>query len=126
MISNTAMQVAVLKNIGGPLVLEDIGAPEPKENEVLIKVSACGVCHSDLHLIKGDTSFPLPAVLGHEVSGIIKKVASGVSGLREGDQVVCTVIMPCGSCYYCINGHEDLCEVFYNMNRLKGVLYDGT
>ena len=79
-----------------------------------------------LHLINGDTSFPFPAVLGHEVSGIVKKVASGAKGLKEGDRVACTVIMPCGSCYYCINGHEDLCEVFFKMNRLKGVLYDGT
>jgi S-(hydroxymethyl)glutathione dehydrogenase/alcohol dehydrogenase len=106
------------------LAIEEIASPEPKENEVLVRVAACGVCHSDLHLIKGHTVFPLPAVLGHEVSGVVEK-ADG-RGLKAGDRVVCTVIMPCGLCYYCVNGHEDLCETFYLFNRLKGVLYDGT
>jgi S-(hydroxymethyl)glutathione dehydrogenase/alcohol dehydrogenase len=119
------MNAAVLRKVGGPLLIEDLRKPEPKENEVLVKVAACGVCHSDLHLVKGHTSFPLPAVLGHEVSGVVEKtIAKG--GLKVGDRVVCTVIMPCGFCYYCINGHEDLCETFYLLNRLKGVLYDGT
>jgi succinate semialdehyde reductase (NADPH) len=120
------MNAAVLRQIGGPLAIEDLARPQPKENEVLIKVSACGVCHSDLHLVKGHTAFPLPAVLGHEVSGIVEEATGKGSGLKAGDRVVCTVIMPCGFCYYCINGHEDLCETFYLFNRLKGVLYDGT
>lgn len=120
------MNAAVLRRIGGPLTIEDVTKPEPKENEILVKVAACGVCHSDLHLVKGHTSFPLPVVLGHEVSGVLEKVIGRGDGLKAGDRVVCTVIMPCGSCYYCINGHEDLCETFYLLNRLKGVLYDGT
>jgi S-(hydroxymethyl)glutathione dehydrogenase/alcohol dehydrogenase len=118
------MNAAILRQIGGPLAIEEIAKPEPKENEILLKVAACGVCHSDLHLVKGHTAFPLPAVLGHEVSGLIEK--GDGRGLKEGDRVVCTVIMPCGFCYYCLNGHEDLCETFYLLNRLKGVLYDGT
>lgn len=120
------MNAAVLKRIGGPLVIDDVMRPEPRENEVLIKVAACGVCHSDLHLVKGHTTFPLPVVLGHEVSGVVEKGTGHGVGLKRGDRVVCTVIMPCGNCYYCINGHEDLCETFYLLNRLKGVLYDGT
>jgi len=120
------MKAAVLRRIGGPLAIEDVAEPEPKENEVLIKVAACGVCHSDLHLVKGHTTFPLPVVLGHEVSGVIEKGVGHSTGPKKGDRVVCTVIMPCGFCYYCINGHEDLCETFYLLNRLKGVLYDGT
>jgi S-(hydroxymethyl)glutathione dehydrogenase/alcohol dehydrogenase len=118
------MKAAVLKRIGGPLAIEEIARPEPMENEVLLRVAACGVCHSDLHLIKGHTTFPLPAVLGHEVSGIVEK--GDGQNLKRGDRVVCTVIMPCGFCYYCVNGHEDLCETFYLFNRQKGVLYDGT
>lgn len=108
------------------MAIEDLAMPEPKEGEVLIKVAACGVCHSDLHLVKGHTAFPLPAVLGHEVSGTVERVVGKASGLKPGDRVVCTVIMPCGFCHYCINGHEDLCETFYLLNRVKGVLYDGT
>ena len=118
------MKAAVLKRIGGPLAIEEIARPEPKENEILLRVAACGVCHSDLHLIKGHTTFPLPAVLGHEVSGIVEK--GDGRNLKKGDSVVCTVIMPCGFCYYCVSGHEDLCETFYLFNRLRGVLYDGT
>jgi len=124
--SGSVMNAAVLRRIGGPLAIEDVAKPEPKENEVLVKVAACGVCHSDLHLVKGHTAFPLPVVLGHEVSGVVEKVVGNDNGLKGGDRVVCTVIMPCGSCHYCINGHEDLCETFYLLNRLKGVLYDGT
>ena len=120
------MNAAVLRQIGGPLAIEDLARPEPKEDEVLIKVAACGVCHSDLHLVKGHTVFPLPAVLGHEVSGTVEGVVGKGSGLKVGDRIVCTVIMPCGFCRYCINGHEDLCETFYLLNRVKGVLYDGT
>ena len=120
------MNAAVLRQIGGPLAIEDLARPEPKENEVLIKVAACGVCHSDLHLVKGHTAFPLPAVLGHEVSGTVERATGKGGALKAGDRVVCTVIMPCGFCHYCINGHEDLCETFYLLNRLKGVLYDGT
>jgi succinate semialdehyde reductase (NADPH) len=121
-----AVKAAVLRSIGRPLSIEQVSIQEPKDDELLIRVTACGVCHSDLHLLKGHTTFPLPAVLGHEVSGFVEKGAIKGGGPRAGDRVVCTVIMPCGYCHYCINGREDLCETFYQMNRLKGVLYDGT
>ena len=120
------MKAAVLRSIGSPLSIEDVVLEQPREDELLIRVAACGVCHSDLHLLMGHTTFPLPAVLGHEVSGVVEKSAAKEGGPKVGDRVVCTVIMPCGHCYYCINGREDLCETFYQMNRLKGVLYDGT
>ncbi len=120
------MRAAVLKCTGGPLTFEDLKKPEPKEGEVLVKVAACGVCHSDLHVIKGEAPIPLPAVLGHEISGVVEGVAPGVQGLRKGDAVVCSFIMACGSCYYCKSGLEDLCEKFYQMNRLKGTMLDGT
>ncbi len=119
------MKAAVMTSVAKPLSIADVTLQEPKGGELLIRVEACGVCHSDLHLLKGHTVFPLPAVLGHEVSGIVEK-ADKSKGPKSGDRVVCTVIMPCGYCYYCINGREELCETFYHMNRLKGVLYDGT
>ncbi|MBI4610874.1 MAG: zinc-binding dehydrogenase [Candidatus Rokubacteria bacterium] len=119
------MKAAVLSQIGGPLVIEDLPRPQPRNGEVLVKVTACGVCHTDLHVVKGEVKFPLPAVLGHEISGVVEEIASGVSGVKPGDRVVCTFIMPCGSCYYCIRGRDDLCETFFAMNRLKGTLYDG-
>jgi S-(hydroxymethyl)glutathione dehydrogenase/alcohol dehydrogenase len=107
------------------LVVEEIPKPQPKAGEVLLKVSACGVCHTDLHVIKGEVKFPLPCVLGHEISGVVEAVPADVKAVRPGDAVVCSFIMPCGVCHYCVRGRDDLCETFFAMNRLKGTLYDG-
>jgi S-(hydroxymethyl)glutathione dehydrogenase/alcohol dehydrogenase len=119
------MKAAILEEVGGSMVLEEIPEPEPRQGEVLVKVAACGVCHTDLHVLKGEVGFPLPAVLGHEISGIVAAVAPDVTHLRPGDRVVSTFIMPCGYCQHCVRGRDDLCETFFALNRLKGVLYDG-
>lgn len=119
------MRAAVLNQVGGPLEVEEILIPTPKAGEVLVRVAACGVCHTDLHVIKGEVGFPTPCVLGHEVSGVVAEVGPGVAGLTPGQRVVASFIMPCGQCYYCVRGEEDLCEKFFAFNRLKGVLYDG-
>ena len=119
------MKAAVLSQIGGRLSLEEIPRPSPKAGEVLIKVAACGVCHTDLHVIKGEVKFPLPCVLGHEISGVVEEVAPDVKTIRPGEAVVCSFIMPCGVCDYCVRGRDDLCETFFALNRLKGTLYDG-
>lgn len=111
--------------MGAPLTVVDIPRPSPRDGEVLVKVSACGVCHTDLHVIKGEVAFPMPCVLGHEVSGTVAELGSGVAGLAIGEPVVCSFIIPCGSCYYCERGRDDLCETFFAYNRLKGMLYDG-
>jgi len=119
------MKAAVLSTVGGHLAIEELPTPQPKAGEVLLKVTACGVCHTDLHVIKGEVKFPLPCVLGHEISGVVEAVAADVRGLQPGAPVVCSFIMPCGVCYYCIRGRDDLCETFFAMNRLQGTLYDG-
>src|SRR3970282_1785870 len=119
------MKAAVLSEIGGSLVIENLPRPAPRAGEVLVKVTACGVCHTDLHVVKGEVKFPLPAVLGHEISGVVAEIGPGVGGVKTGDQVICSFIMPCGPCYYCARGRDDLCETFFAMNRLKGTLYDG-
>ena len=119
------MKAAVLTEVGGHLQIEEIPRPRPKAGEVLIKVTACGVCHTDLHVIKGEVAFPVPCVLGHEISGVVEAVAPDVQTTHPGAAVVCSFIMPCGVCYYCMRGRDDLCETFFAMNRLKGTLYDG-
>ncbi|MFQ6019164.1 MAG: zinc-binding dehydrogenase [Dehalococcoidia bacterium] len=119
------MKAAVLSQVGSPLAIEDIPTPKPRAGEVLVKIVACGVCHTDLHVIKGEVNFPLPAVLGHEISGIVEEVASDVMNVKLGDRVVGTFILPCGRCRYCARGQDGLCETFFALNRLKGVLYDG-
>src|SRR5215470_7229416 len=119
------MNAAVLSQSPGDLRIERIPVPEPREGEVLVKVSACGVCHTDLHVIKAEVAFPIPAVLGHEISGTVEAVGPGVSGFEIGAPVVSAFIMPCGACRACSAGRDDLCEKFFSMNRLKGTLYDG-
>lgn len=119
------MKATVLSRVGGPLVIEDLPRPRPRQGEALVKVAACGVCHTDLHVIKGEVKFPLPAVLGHEISGVVEEVAPNLTTVKPGDRVVASFILPCGRCDYCVRGRDDLCETFFAMNRLRGVLYDG-
>ncbi len=120
------MRAAVFSQPGQPMTLEDLPVPEPKRAEVRLKVAACGVCHTDLHVLKGEVAFPTPAVLGHEVSGVVDAVGPDVANAAPGDRVACSFIMPCGACAYCAKGREDLCETFFAYNRLKGQLYDGS
>lgn len=122
------MRAAVLRDCSRGLEIERIRTPHPHAGEVLVRVSACGLCHSDLHVISGAIAFPLPAVLGHEVAGTIVEVGSGNehTGLRVGQPVVGAFLMPCGQCPACAAGRDDLCAPFFELNRLHGVLFDGT
>lgn len=120
------MMAAVLDAAPGGLGLERIPVPEPSAGEVLVRVKACGVCHTDLHVMKAEVAFPTPAVLGHEISGTVEALGPGVTGLALGAPVASAFIMPCGFCRFCGWGRDDLCENFFAMNRLKGTLYDGT
>jgi len=119
------VNAAVLSAVGTPLRIEELRHPEPKAGEVRIKIAACGVCHSDLHIATGDLKFPMPVVLGHEISGVVDALGVGVGGLTLGDRVVSSFIMPCGTCLSCRRQRDDLCETYFAMNRVKGVLYDG-
>ncbi len=119
------MRAAVLEAPNRPLQIEDLAEPSPGPGEVLVATTACGVCHTDLHVMKGEVIFPTPAVLGHEVSGVVAAVGNGVETVRVGDRVVASFIMPCGWCRHCVRGAEDLCETFFSFNRLRGTLYDG-
>lgn len=121
------MRAAVLKAPGAPLTVETVRTPRPRINEVLLKVSACGLCHSDLHVIGGHIAFPTPCVLGHEVAGTIVEIGPGNTNpdLEVGMQVAGAFLMPCGQCRACRAGRDDLCAPFFELNRLKGVLYDG-
>jgi succinate semialdehyde reductase (NADPH) len=119
------MLAAVLPAAGEPLQIERIAVPSPRRGEILVRVAACGVCHTDLHVIKGEVAFPTPAVLGHEISGTVVELGDGVDGPPVGTRVVGTFIMPCGSCEACARDRDDLCSRFFELNRLRGVLYDG-
>jgi S-(hydroxymethyl)glutathione dehydrogenase/alcohol dehydrogenase len=120
------MNAAILEKAPGGLHIERIPVPEPRAGEVLVRVTACGVCHTDLHVMKAEVAFPTPATLGHEISGTIVALGPGVQGPAPGTAVASAFIMPCGFCRYCGIGRDDLCDNFFAMNRLRGTLYDGT
>lgn len=126
---NGSMRATILEEPHADLKIEQIPVPEPKRGEALVKVAACGVCHTDLHVIKDETPFPTPAVLGHEITGTVEALGPGLEHraeeLREGTRVAASFIMPCGECQHCARGRDDLCERFFALNRLKGQLYDG-
>lgn len=105
------MQAAVLRG-ADPIAMEDITLDEPRAGEVLVKVVACGVCHSDLHTINRakTAALPAPVILGHEVGGIVEAVGPGVTSVAEGDHVVCAFKPNCGNCYFCVRGQPQLCE----------------
>ncbi|GJD06113.1 Succinate-semialdehyde dehydrogenase (acetylating) [Galdieria sulphuraria] len=125
--SLSTMKACVFPGVGQPMRTEILPIPKPQDGEVLVKVAACGVCHTDLHVIKGEVKFPTPAVLGHEISGTIEELGPGVKSemLKKNQRIVASFIMPCGWCRLCSVGRDDLCENFFNYNRLKGQLYDG-
>eukprot|EP00249_Psilotum_nudum_P000409 c11945_g1_i1 orf=173-1417(+) len=128
--SSSFMRAAVFWEPGRPLTIEDLQMPRPKAGEILLKTKACGLCHSDLHIIKKDQPFPTPVVLGHEVTGEVVEHGpltdpATIKRFPVGARVVGAFIMPCGGCFYCAKGQEDLCETFFAYSRRKGTLYDG-
>jgi alcohol dehydrogenase, propanol-preferring len=111
------MKAAVVKQFGKPLVIEDVPVPQPGPGEVLVKVKACGVCHTDLHAASGDWPVkPVPPFIpGHEAAGIVAALGPGVTNLRVGDAVgVAWLHDACLSCEYCETGWETLCEHQHN------------
>lgn len=104
------MKAAVMEKAGAPLVIHDVAIAEPGPREVRVRTAAVGLCHSDLHMMQGTYPLPLPAVLGHEVSGVVEAVGTQVSGLKAGDHVVGCLSVYCGHCSVCASGHQVLCQ----------------
>jgi len=106
------MKAMVLEKVGHPLVLKNIAQPKPNENQVLIKVNACAVCRTDLHIFDGELNEPeLPLVLGHEIVGEIIKTGRKVKGIQMGDIIgVPWLGETCGICRFCKSGKENLCD----------------
>jgi S-(hydroxymethyl)glutathione dehydrogenase/alcohol dehydrogenase len=103
-------KAAVLNGVNETLSVEPVQVRDPRPGEVLVRIGAAGVCHSDLHVIKGDLPMPIPCVLGHEGAGVVEEVGAGVTRVAPGDHVVLNWVPYCGSCWYCTSGHMYLCE----------------
>jgi alcohol dehydrogenase len=106
------------------LELEEVRLDAPGEGEVLVEVMAAGLCHSDVSVLSGDRPRELPMVLGHEASGVVREVGSGVRRVAPGDRVILTFVPSCGSCDACRSGAPALCRPGNDANR-RGVLLSG-
>lgn len=106
------MKAMVFEEVGRPLILKDVPCPTPKPFEILIKIKACGVCRTDLHIIDGELAHPkLPLILGHQVVGIVHKLGENASKYKIGDRVgVPWLGGCCHICEFCISGRENLCD----------------
>src|SRR5581483_4892376 len=93
-----------------PLAVEEVELDQPQYGEVLVKIGAAGLCHSDLSVIEGNRPRPTPMVLGHEAAGIVEKLGPGVDDLKVGDHVVMVFVPSCGHCLPCAEGRPALCE----------------
>ncbi|MFO1302306.1 MAG: zinc-dependent alcohol dehydrogenase family protein [Burkholderiales bacterium] len=107
-----------------PLAIEELDLAPPGPGEVLVKIAAAGLCHSDLSVINGDRPRPLPMVLGHEAAGIVESLGEGVADLAPGDHVVLVFVPSCGHCAPCAEGRPALCEPAAAAN-VSGTLLGG-
>jgi alcohol dehydrogenase, propanol-preferring len=106
------MRAMVLESPGQPLVERELPVPEPRSDQVLVKVAACGVCRTDLHVVDGELPSPkLPLVPGHEIVGTVVSTGSGAGSFRPGDRIgIPWLGYTCGRCRYCLKGQENLCD----------------
>src|SRR5690606_38693480 len=104
------MRAAVLNSIPGTLEIEDVEIGTPGPREVLVRVAAAGLCHSDLHFMEGKYPYMTPAVLGHESAGVVEAVGDQVTYVKPGDHVITCLSVYCGNCENCLTGHPAICE----------------
>ena len=116
---------AVCRAFAEPFDVTQIEVQEPKAGEVLVRIAASGVCHSDLSVFQGAVPFPLPIVLGHEGAGTVEAVGEGVTRVRPGDHVVLSWTPQCGGCRWCRKGQPELCERGLRVRR-TAAMADGT
>lgn len=114
------MKAAVCRKFGQPLVIEEVAIASPGPGEILVKLAACAICHSDIMFMDGGWGGELPAVYGHEAAGVVQSVGPGVEAMDQvapGDHVVVTLIRSCGHCHYCAGGNSVSCETTFHLDR---------
>jgi S-(hydroxymethyl)glutathione dehydrogenase / alcohol dehydrogenase len=120
------IRAAVLEQFGAPLEVQEVDLAEPSAGEVLVRLVACGVCHTDLYTASGaDPSGYAPAVLGHEGAGVVERVGAAVTSVAPGDHVVTLFSPQCRECIHCLDPRTNLCLAIREQQN-KGYLPDGT
>jgi len=119
------MKVAVAYEAGQPLVLEDLPTPVIGPRDVLVRISASGICHTDLNVIEGKSALPLPIVPGHEACGFVEAAGPEVRRVKAGDRVLASVSPACGECWWCHNGASNHCELNAKKVTPRFALPDG-
>ena len=117
-------KAAVLWELGGKWEVDEVELDPPKSGEVLLKLTASGMCHSDYHLVTGDIPVNLPYVGGHEGAGVVAEVGPGVTDVEVGDSVVLSFLPACGKCSHCARGMTNLCDL--GAHIIQGPQLDGT
>ncbi|MFC0525181.1 Zn-dependent alcohol dehydrogenase [Pontibacillus salicampi] len=118
------MKAAVMNAVGSPVEIREVDLESPKSNEVLVKIEATSICHSDLNALN-DLTTPTPTILGHEGAGIVADIGPNVKHVKVGDRVALNWVPYCGVCEYCTAGHFHLCEEAFGP-MFDGTLMDGT
>ena len=118
------IKAAVVKEKSGPFVIEEVEIDEPRDNEILVRMVGCGLCHTDLSAQHGYLPVKYPGIFGHEGSGVVEKVGSLVKKVQPGDHVTMSYIS-CGTCGPCTKGHPTHCDCFFPFNFL-GTRPDGS
>jgi S-(hydroxymethyl)glutathione dehydrogenase / alcohol dehydrogenase len=118
-------RAAVLHRPHEPMTVETVALGGLTPGDVLVRIRAAGLCHTDLEVIEGQLAYPMPIVLGHEAAGTVEAVGPGVAGLRAGDPVVLSWNPHCGHCFYCEQDQPILCESYLRLGP-QAVQFDGT
>jgi S-(hydroxymethyl)glutathione dehydrogenase / alcohol dehydrogenase len=118
-------RAAVLNEVGKPLVIDALEMDSLRPDDVLVRIKASGLCHTDLEVMQGSLAYPMPIVLGHEGAGIVEAVGAAVTRVRPGDHVILSWNPHCGHCFYCERDLPILCEPFQR-HQPQGHLLDGT
>ena len=119
------MQAALLTESNTPFRIETVTIDAPKAGEVLVKIGASGVCHSDWHVVEGATRYPMPIIAGHEGAGVVEAAGKDVTRVKPGDRVTLSWRPSCGECFYCQHGQVNLCETYTPALR-AGLQLDGS
>ncbi len=119
------MQAAIITEFNTPFRIETVELAPPKAGEVLVKLAASGVCHSDWHVLTGTTPRPLPIITGHEGAGVVETIGDAVTRVQPGDRVTLSWRPECGECHYCLKNKPNLCETLIPVIN-SGLQIDGT